>query len=52
MLFFMGQIITQLIVLYVWYNDYMPYLWLNVLGVFTVIIISYLIELFYKNSKY
>ena len=49
---FYGAIITQLIVLYVWYNDYMPYLWLNVLGVFTVIIISYLIELFYKNSKY
>ena len=48
---FYGAIITQLIVLYVWYNDYMPYLWLNVLGVFTVIIISYLIELFYKNTK-
>jgi hypothetical protein len=29
----------------------MPYLWLNVLGVLTVIIISYLIELFYKNTK-
>ena len=48
---FYGAIITQLIVLCVWYNDYMPYLWLNVLGVFTVIIISYLIELFYKNTK-
>ena len=48
---FYGAIITQLIVLCVWYNDYMPYLWLNVLGVFTVIVISYLIELFYKNTK-
>ena len=48
---FYGAIITQLIVLFVWYNDYMPYLWLNVLGVFTVIVISYLIELFYKNTK-
>tara|TARA_B110000459_G_scaffold202137_1_gene254476 strand:+ start:570 stop:2249 length:1680 start_codon:yes stop_codon:yes gene_type:complete len=48
---FYGAIITQLIVICVWYNDYMPYLWLNVLGVFTVIIISYLIELFYKNTK-
>jgi Na+/proline symporter len=48
---FYGAIITQLIVIFVWYNDYMPYLWLNVLGVLTVIIISYLIELFYKNTK-
>ena len=46
---FYGAIITQLIVLFVWYNDYMPYLWLNVLGVFTVIITSYLIQLF--NNK-
>ena len=48
---FYGAIITQLIVICVWYNDYMPYLWLNVLGVLTVIIISYLIELFYNNTK-
>ena len=46
---FYGAIITQLIVLFVWYNDYMPYLWLNVLGVFTVIITSYLIQIFNKN---
>ena len=46
---FYGALITQLIVLFVWYNDYMPYLWLNVLGVFTVINISYLIQLF--NNK-
>ncbi len=46
---FYGAIITELIVLFVWYNDYMPYLWLNVLGVFTVIITSYLIQLF--NNK-
>ena len=46
---FYGAIITQLIVLFVWFNDYMPYLWLNVLGVFTVIITSYLIQLF--NNK-
>ena len=46
---FYGALITQLIVLFVWYNDYMPYLWLNVLGVFTVIITSYLIQLF--NNK-
>ena len=48
---FYGAIITQLIILFVWYNDYMPYLWLNVLGVLTVIITSYLIELFYNNIK-
>ena len=48
---FYAAIITQLIVLSVWYNDYMPYLWLNVLGVFTVIIVSYLIEFFLKKTK-
>lgn len=48
---FYGAIITQLIVLSVWYNDYMPYLWLNVLGVFTVIIASYLIQFFLKKTK-
>ena len=48
---FYGAIITQLIILSVWYNDYMPYLWLNVLGVFTVIIVSYLIEFFLKKTK-
>ncbi|MDB4196239.1 sodium:solute symporter [Flavobacteriaceae bacterium] len=48
---FYGAIITQLIILFVWYNNYMPYLWLNVLGVLTVIITSYLIELFYNNIK-
>ena len=48
---FYGAIITQLIVLFVWYNDYMPYLWLNVLGVFTVIITSYLIQLFNIKTK-
>ena len=48
---FYGAIITQLIVLSVWYKDYMPYLWLNVLGVFTVIIVSYLIEFFLKKTK-
>ena len=48
---FYGAIITQLIVFSVWYNDYMPYLWLNVLGVFTVIIVSYLIQFFLKKTK-
>ena len=48
---FYGAIITQLIILSVWYNDYMPYLWLNVLGVFTVIIVSYLIQFFLKKTK-
>ena len=48
---FYGAIITQLIVLSVWYNDYMPYLWLNVLGVFTVIILSNLIQFFLKKTK-
>ena len=32
MLFFWAAIITQLIIIYLWYIDLMPYLWLNLVG--------------------
>ena len=51
---FLGALITQLIIIYVWYNDFMPYLWLNLLGTLTVIIISYTLQLFlqlFNNMK-
>jgi len=45
---FYGALITQLIIIYVWHIDVIPFLWLNVLGTFIVIIISYLIQLLNK----
>ena len=48
---FLGALITQLIIIYVWYNDFMPYLWLNLLGTLTVIIISYALQLFNNMKK-
>ena len=43
---FFGAIITQLIIIYAWFFDWMPFLWLNVFGCFTVIFISNLINRF------
>ena len=43
---FFGAIITQLIIIYAWIFDWMPFLWLNVFGCFTVIFISNLINRF------
>ena len=48
---FLGALITQLIIIYVWYNDFMPYLWLNLLGTLTVITISYALQLFNNMKK-
>ena len=48
---FLGALITQLIIIYVWYNDFIPYLWLNVLGTLTVIVISYALQLFNNMKK-
>ena len=37
---FISAIITQIIIIFAWYYDWMPFLWLNVFGCFVVIIIS------------
>ena len=48
---FIGALITQVIVLYVWYIDLMPYLWLNIFGSALVIFISITLEYFFRNNK-
>ena len=46
---FIGAIITQIIIIYGWYNDWMPFLWLNLFGCFVVIAISSALQLLQKN---
>ena len=46
---FIGAIITQIIIIFGWYNDWMPFLWLNLFGCFVVIAISSALQLFQKN---
>ncbi len=46
---FIGAIITQIIIIYGWYNDWMPFLWLNLFGCFVVITISSTLQLLQKN---
>ena len=46
---FYAAIITQIIIIYGWYNDWMPFLWLNVFGCVVVITISSLLQLVQKN---
>ena len=41
---FTAGIITQAIVIIAWWYDWMPYLWLNLLGCFSVIFIALLIQ--------
>ena len=49
---FFGAIITQLIIICAWFFDWMPFLWLNVFGCFTVIFISNLINRFKLFSPF
>ena len=46
---FYAAIITQIIIIYGWYNDWMPFLWLNLFGCVVVITISSLLQLVQKN---
>ncbi|MGG8496934.1 sodium:solute symporter [Tenacibaculum sp. TC6] len=53
---FIAAIITQIIIIAVWYIDWLPYLWLNALGCGIVILLAFLIEstsrmLFINNQK-
>ena len=45
---FLAAIITQAVVIFGWYNDWMPYLWLNLFGCILVITIALIISLFVK----
>ena len=48
---FYAAIVTQILVIAVFYADLMSYLWLNVLGCGLVILISHFLELFSKKSE-
>ncbi|GGZ50534.1 sodium:solute symporter [Mesonia mobilis] len=49
---FMAAIITQIIVVIGWWNDWMPYLWLNMFGCALVMSIAILIEVLSSSKKY
>ena len=46
---FISAIITQGVILFAWYYDWMPFLWLNVFGCALVIIISSLAQKMTRN---
>lgn len=47
---FIAAIITQLIIIYVWYIDLMPYLWLNLAGCALVMGIAALLQVFMPKN--
>ncbi|CAM1353227.1 sodium:solute symporter [Tenacibaculum halocynthiae] len=46
---FIAAIITQILIVTVWYLDWLPYLWLNALGCGLVMLIAVLIQILDKN---
>lgn len=46
---FIAAIITQFIIIYFWWIDLMPYLWLNLVGCAIVMGIAVILESFFKN---
>jgi len=48
---FIAAIITQIIVIYVWYFDWMSYLWLNAFGSALVIVLASMLEGFDRMLK-
>ncbi|CAM1363127.1 sodium:solute symporter [Tenacibaculum xiamenense] len=48
---FIAAIITQLIIIIVWFMDILPYLWLNLLGCVIVMTIATIIEVISSNSS-
>ncbi|WP_047789733.1 sodium:solute symporter [Tenacibaculum mesophilum] len=47
---FIAAIITQLIIIVVWYIDWLPYLWLNALGCGLVMLLAILIQSMSKDN--
>lgn len=47
---FMAGIITQVLIIWVFQMDVLPYLWLNLLGCILVVILSVIIQLFSKRK--
>lgn len=48
---FIAAIITQLIIFGVFYMDWLPYLWLNLVGCVLVMLFAIFIEMFSKNNN-
>ena len=48
---FVAAIITQLIIIYIWYIDLMPYLWLNLAGCILVMAIAVLLQLLMPGKE-
>lgn len=48
---FIAAIITQIIIIYIWYIDLMPYLWLNLVGCAIVMLLAVLIQFFFGFKK-
>lgn len=48
---FIAAIITQIAIIYIWYIDLMPYLWLNLVGCALVMGIAVLIQAVTKNNN-
>lgn len=48
---FIAAFITQAIIVFVWWMDYLPYLWLNVLGCAIVMLVAVLLQSGMKKSK-
>ncbi|CAA0239064.1 sodium:solute symporter [Tenacibaculum maritimum] len=48
---FIAAIITQILIVLVWYVDWLPYLWLNLLGCVLVMGIATCIQLFQKKAS-
>lgn len=49
---FTSAIITQIVIIYIWWIDIIPFLWLNILGCFLVTALSAIIELFLSISNF
>lgn len=46
---FIAAIITQIIVVFVWWQDWMPFLWLNLFGCVVVILLALIIQMSSKS---
>ena len=49
---FIAAIITQFLIIIIWYLDYLPYLWLNLLGCVLVMLIAVLFQFSQKATGY
>ncbi len=48
---FMGALLAEALVIFIFYMDYVPYLWLNLIGVLGVFIFSSIIQIFMDKNK-